>query len=305
MNIVLATDDNYAQHCAVVMASVITHNCNVSFYIINDGLSPPNEEKLKSVITQNTDSVEFVMVDKIKIQSMLPMPDNSETSHISIATYYRLFLAELLPADIEKVLYLDCDMVVRGSLLPFYDTDLDGKALAACYLNNAFGRVKNVYERLGYSEDYKYFNAGALCLNLKYWRENDVQGRLLAFARNNMHNIVYHDQDILNAVLHREVVHVSPLYNMDLSYITEDEAQNYDLSFDKLLTIFMNPVVVHYVSRPKPWEYACNHPYCGEYFKYLDKTANAGWRPAFCLNNAIKYILKPKLQRVRNILLNR
>lgn len=305
MNIVLATDDNYAQHCAVVLASIVSHNKNVSFYVITDGLSSLNEENLKSVITRDTDSIEFVLVDKSRIQSMLPMPDNTEISHISIATYYRLFLAELLPVDIEKVLYLDCDMVVRGSLSPFYDKDLQGKALAACYLNNAFGRVKKVYSRLHYLEEYKYFNAGALCINLKYWRENNVQSQLLEFAKNNMENIVYHDQDILNAVLHRDVVHVSPLYNMDLSYITEDEAQNYDLPFEKLEDIFNNPVVVHYVSRPKPWEYACYHPYCSEYYKYLDKTVYAGWRPSFCIMNALKYIIKPMLQRVRNVLFNK
>ncbi len=299
MNIVLSTDDNYAQHCAVTITSICQHNRDVKLYIVTDGLCEENQKILQSVVFGGGE-IHFLYVDKEKIRKDFPMPVNTEISHISLATYYRLFLAELVPVDVEKILYLDCDMIVRDSLDELWNKDVEGKALAACYLNNAFGRVKNVYQKLGYSEEYKYFNAGMLLINLRYWREHDVQRRFLEYVEKNYENIVYQDQDILNAVCHKEVLHVEPSFNMDLAYISEDEAENYDVPFEELKRYFFNPVIVHFVSRPKPWEYGCSHPYCEEYFKYLDMTPYKGWRPSFNWKNYCNFVLRQKVRSIRN-----
>lgn len=76
MNIVLSTDNNFVQHCAVTMVSILENNKDVSFFIITDGLTDSNSLILSELAKKYDSSLQFLLVDK-SIVSRLPMPDNS------------------------------------------------------------------------------------------------------------------------------------------------------------------------------------------------------------------------------------
>ena len=186
-------------------------------------------------------------------------------------------------------------MVVRGSLMPLLDTDMTGKALAAVYQNNEWAVKNQSFERLGYDFEQGYFNAGFLLINLEYWREHKVTDKLMAFIKDHYSQIHSHDQDVLNAVLHQYVQPLSYTWNCLPSFLRKTQF-TYPNFVDYSAKV-INPIVIHYVYKPKPWQHECKHPYKDEYFKYLDMTSYNGWRPLFNWNEYKEFTLKPKVRR--------
>ena len=127
-------------------------------------------------------------------------PRYAEGSHISLAAYYRIFLGNLLPLKIHKVLYLDCDLVVVGSIEKLRNTDLKTFAVA-CVEEMCSGR-EEIYTRLHYPSSDSYFNSGVLLVNLDYWREEGLMSKALDYISKNGSKLVFNDQDVLNALLH-------------------------------------------------------------------------------------------------------
>ena len=291
INIVLATDDNYVQHCSVVIASVIKNNDAVNFYILTEGISSYNKELLLRQVEKNGSTITFCVVDS-NLVNHLPMP-KAGGDHISLATYYRLFIDKLLPDTIDTVLYLDCDIVVRGSLVPLFNILMDDYALGAVYQSIRGRNNEDDFERLGIPREEGYFNAGVLLINLKYWRDYNVPQRLFAYIREHSSCIKQHDQDVLNAVLYKETMPISNIWNyLPIFYLKHPQVFPRKVNY---ICHLQNPTIVHYVSVPKPWEFGAKHPFKSDYYKYLDLTPFRGWRPPFVFSKYREHILRPAL----------
>jgi len=293
-NIVLASDDNFVQHCAVTMISILKNNLNVHFYLLTEGLSENNIHTLYTLVEINGGKLDVIIVNS-SIVRKFPMP-KGVASHISIATYYRLFVAELLPKDISKIIYLDCDMIIRQSIEDLWNTDISGYALAAVYQYNEWADDNDTWKRLNIPKEFGYFNAGTLLINLSYWREKHVTKRFIDFISKYGNFIIFHDQDTMNAVLFNETLPLSCRWNV-LTFFFSNTLQMYH--FPKNLDYYneftkevkYSPAVIHFVSRPKPWEYGCDHTYKKEYYYYLSFTPWKNWKPKFNFKCFINYIL--------------
>lgn len=291
MNIVLATDDNFVQHCCVTITSILQHNTGVTFYVLTEGLSTENMRILHGLAALYKSELIIKVVDSDQVREF-PMPV-SHLSHISIATYYRLFVSFILPKDIDKVLYLDCDIVVRGSLEDLFKEDLAEYALGAVYQNNEWAVDTGSFERLSIDPKYGYFNAGVLMINLKYWREHDLKHLFFDYTKKRHERILFHDQDVLNAVLYDKVKSINYKWNYMNNFFdkiigTYPQGTNYKPGVD--------PVVIHYVSVPKPWIKYCTHPFVDEYYRYLKLTEFRDFKPinsvAIFKKYGIRYYLK-------------
>lgn len=274
MNIVCATDDNFVQHCCVMLISILKNNKNVTIYLLSEGLTSYNQKLLKDEIELQGGVYNYIIVDSETIKQ-LPMPDLAELNHISPATYYRLQIDKLLPDSIDKVIYLDCDIIVRKSLDDLWNTNIDRYAIAAI---SQFPSEHNC-KRLNYDSSFTYFNAGVLLINLNYWRKNSVSERLIRFLTDNYGLVKYHDQDALNFVLHKSRLSLSPKWNMLYPYFIFRKDNIKDLKLDinnvdvnNFFSVIKNekndPTLIHYSSKPKPWEENCYHPWRNEYYKY-------------------------------------
>lgn len=191
LNIVLSTDNNYVMPTGILMCSVCVNTpCKIAFFVLTGkGFSEKSKSLMQQSVKGYDASVVFLPVPE-NLESLLPMGKPGQPQYITVATYYRLFLQDILPESIDKVLYLDGDIVCRSSLLPLWNTDIEGKPVAAVYeIENNDHR----YERLCYDEKDGYFNAGVLLINLKYWREHDVQARFFNYLNNHSDRIIYHD----------------------------------------------------------------------------------------------------------------
>jgi lipopolysaccharide biosynthesis glycosyltransferase len=278
MTVVCATDDNFVQHCCVMLVSLLSNNSDVTVYVLTEGLRPDNEQAIKDEVAAKAGAVHFCKVDPAVIRRF-PMPAGAELAHISRATYYRLLIADLLPPEVEKVLYLDCDIIVNGPVEELWQTPLDSYALAAV-LQIGYGSEAL---RLRYPIEFGYFNAGVTLMNLRYFREHDVTRRLMDYIASHYHDIKYHDQDTLNAVLYKETLHLMPQWNMTPGIYApgfrgradrqgDHVVNDYGAEKDNALRHKRHPLVLHFVSKPKPWSHGCTHPLAMLYYRYARQT---------------------------------
>lgn len=278
MNIVCATDDNFVQHCCIMLTSLLLNNTDVRVFVLTEGLKKENENIIREEVENKNGRVEFCIVDS-SIVEKFPMPDGAGLQHISRATYYRLLISNLLPESVDKVIYMDCDIIINKSIKELWDTDLTGYALAAVK-QIGFGYEA---ERLGYPIEYGYFNAGVNVINLTFFREHNVSERLLKYIADNYSKIKYHDQDTLNAVLYDKTLHIMPQWNMTsiiYAYQLQKRGDNvagvvlndYKAEKENAFNTLKDPNVVHYVSRPKPWQDNCVHPLYHLYYDYAKLT---------------------------------
>lgn len=288
IRIAIAADDAYVQHCGAFINSVVKHNPDVQFYFLTEGITRENEEILKTIADQNGGDLVVCNVPS-NIVKQFPMTPQMP-SHISLATYYRLFLTTLLPDSIEKILYLDCDMIVRGSLLQLWETDISKHPIAAVYQH--FGGENNdSWERLGISREQGYFNAGCLLMNLSLLREMGFQRDALFFIEKNYDRIIFHDQDVLNALYSGKVLPLSCKWNyLSLFYkkrVEQSDFPSFCNYVEELKDPNFSPVIVHFVSAPKPWKYGCDNPYKKEYFDNLIGTPWEGYKVKFSFKTFI------------------
>jgi lipopolysaccharide biosynthesis glycosyltransferase len=278
MNIALASDNNFIQHCAVTLVSILKNNPEgANIYLLTEGLDRDNESKLKELTISNNGNLFIINVNS-EVLNDCPMPIANSLSHISIATYYRLLIAKLLPDTIDKVIYLDCDIVVRHSLIELWNYPISNWAMGAVYQIVEWNVA--AIKRLGYPVSFGYFNAGVLLINLKYWRDNHITDRLFEYINLKSDVIYYHDQDALNGLLHDQCLRLPCKWNMLTGFFMKHILSVNEIDNGKIINNHSDykqqlikekddPTVIHFVSKPKPWDAGCDHPYKNEYYHYL------------------------------------
>ena len=196
MNILIATNNEYVRFAMVMLYSLFKHNnCDMDIYLPYNDLSEESLKKL-SVFIENYPGKKLI---PLKLSADF---DKKVESHngISIETYYRILVINLLPKEIERILYLDVDMVVQGSLRELYDTDISGHPFVVC--EDILGILNDFHEankfRMNIPENYSYFNAGVMLFNLNYLRETDEANKIIEKIYSDYERYEYNDQDVLN-----------------------------------------------------------------------------------------------------------
>jgi len=251
IHILCATDDAYVPYCGIMLTSLFENNkdVDVCVYVIFDKeLSFTNKKRFVQLAGKYGQQIEFV---KINNKQLSQFPTKG-MDYWSIAMYYRIFAAELLPESVSKLLYLDCDILVTGSLSELFATDLTGKAVGS--ISDIFIYTDECQQRLGYAAEHGYFNSGVLLINLDYWREHDVCGQCMSFLSENYERLVANDQDVLNAVLHDQKINLPLTYNYQIQFLSRYffNLQNDDLK-KQVMESYLAPRIIHYAYKTKPW----------------------------------------------------
>jgi lipopolysaccharide biosynthesis glycosyltransferase len=245
MNIVYAGDKNYFPHIGVSIASLVSHNKVNKVYLLTDIKSAEDSGELDAYVKERCVDFQVVVVDLSRFKLKV-------SKKITLAAYYRLLLPDLLLDD--RVIYLDGDTIINGSLDILWNMDF-GNSLIAAVEDAAVS--KSLKFRL-FGEDISYFNSGVLMLDLKTFRESRLTERMLDFAQQHKEKITYHDQCVLNYFLRDRWLKLPVKYNLMASHLLNPEKYSAEISA---------PVVVHYNSYyGKPWDYYCIHPMKDLYF---------------------------------------
>lgn len=298
MNIVLTFDNNYSPYAAALIASICTYNKVANFYIISDFISMDNQEKLKQLCSEYSVKINIISVDK-DVMKQFPIGKGTANTYVSLATYYRLFIPQLLPADIDRVLYIDCDTIVRGSLTDLWNYNVKDNTCVVASEEQARLAAEAV-ARLGYSDD-SYFNAGVLLLLIDRLRALDFTSKALSYISENHDVIRFHDQDVLNALLCNNKEYMPLKYNVLDTFLIK--GANVPKRYKKSRGDIYNPIVIHFSGPLKPWHIECKHPLKQEFFNYIAKTPYRDFTPwmknkdlkskiLFLIKNMVKSILE-------------
>lgn len=268
MHIAFCLDNNYIPHCSTVISSIIENNKeeNITFHIISDFISSDNKLSLSNWISSfNNKNIIFHNVIKDDFKRF-PVGE----AYINITTYYRLLLPNILN-DIDKVLYLDCDLIINQSLKDLWNTDIDKYALAG--VKDRINDSIRLYNRLNYDIKYGYVNAGVLLINLKKWREKKVFDKALLLSSERPEVLMNHDQDIINMIFCDSKKIIDFKYNLLEYYLyTEDWLYLDRKYYPEIIEACNNPVIVHFCMPQKPWHIECINPYKELYYKYCKMT---------------------------------
>lgn len=249
INVCFCIDENYVCQLGAVLGSLVESNQhnNLDIYVLSNQVTEVSKFRLAAVIDDvDTFSITFVESQDKRIQ------DLEAGGHISTATYIRFEIPSLLK-NLDKVLYLDADLVVADDLSEFWQVDVANHFVAAVE-NPFFDR----YESLGMDSKQGYFNAGVLLMNLNLWREEDVKAKAIGFLTTNKSVCLMFDQDALNAVFKGGWVSVDLRWNLQTSFL-RGRKRIPELAAN-IKSAFINPGIVHYSSSSKPWDVLDPHP---------------------------------------------
>lgn len=285
MNIACATDDNYVRFCGVMLTSLFENNKNdnIDIYLLTEGLSSSCRKSLEDIVNHYGGCFHYCKIES----NLMKTFSIFKGSYLSIATYYRLFIPQILPSYVGKVLYLDCDIIINSSLNPLWNIDLKGYALGA--VDESATVDPELYTRLQYPSVHGYFNAGVLLLNLEYWRYNAVSELCFDYIKNNADRLVLNDQDALNAVLYNQWMHLSYRWNMETSFYTVKFAKKHEDNYEYIQAL-KSPAIIHYTWEAKPWN-GFNHPMKEYFFKYQDLTEWKKLRPSLPFIKLLKRLI--------------
>lgn len=229
---------------------------------------------LTSALCSNPDSIFHVYVlhtsltdeELCEIRQTLPAPhalyavridgsdfaDAPATGRYPAEMYYRIFAAQYLPKELDRILYLDPDLIVRGSLQGLYDTPLEHALFAAASHVGAFMTHVNSVRLDTAEEKSPYINSGVMLMNLKRLRQEQDKQKAFAYIEEHKSRLILPDQDIISGLYGAEITLIDPYrYNMtERLFALHPEAESWlNLSWVK-----EHAVIIHYCGRNKPWK---------------------------------------------------
>ena len=167
------------------------------------------------------------------------------------AIYHRYLLPELLPASVERVLYLDCDAFVRKDLSQLYHSDMAGNPIAAP-LWKVLGPNKIRYQQFLESfprrfnlpaEEQQYCFSSQLLMDLSALRSMDATSKLTEMTQSFAEQLIYPDQDVINAFFYGKITHIGQEYNVIPSFATPEELSN-----EEIRQAYNAPAIIHFAS---------------------------------------------------------
>lgn len=270
MHIVASCNTQFVSHLAALFVSILD-NCTqkeykFNFFVVDDSIEEESKELLRSTVNKYSayHSLQFLELDKSYFTNVVISDRIPETA------YYRIKIPELFRGTtIDKILYLDCDMIALTDITQLWQTDITQHLLAAVEDAGFHQRLEKMEIE---SLTNRYFNSGLMLINVKRWLNEGISDKVLDFIRNNPTKLCYHDQDALNAVLHDRWVSLHPKWNAQ-RYILAHETTPPNLVYERAYQeVRQAPHIIHYTGHAKPWNEESNVPARTLYKKYSRMT---------------------------------
>lgn len=248
MNLLVTLDSKYVKPLKVMLTSMFMNNPGEEFhiYLLHSGIK---DEEIADIerFTESFGQKLFV----IKINNGY-FQDAPVVFHYTKEMYYRLLAYKFLPEEMDRILYLDPDILVINPVRELYDTNLDGYLYAAAFHNKpAVTEINRI--RLYPYKITAYFNSGVLLMNLKLQRKFIDEKTIYSFIEKNRSKLIMPDQDIINTLYSKQIKSLDEkLYNYDTRYynyykVTSNNTCDMDF-------IMRNTVFLHFCGKRKPWQ---------------------------------------------------
>ncbi|HMO13143.1 MAG TPA: glycosyltransferase family 8 protein [Pirellulaceae bacterium] len=296
ISVVCAADDAYAMPLAVTLRSLGDHLSPTTFarvFVLDGGISELNWMAIKESLAGLPLDVTSVVPERDRVNSL------PTSHHITHTAYFRLLTADLLPDDIDKVIYLDADLLIKDDVSQIWQIPLNNAYCAATvdiacpYIDARLGSanfrraapylaticpVRN-YRDLGLDGSQEYFNSGVMILNLNRWRQENLIERFLKCLHDNAKHVWCWDQYALNVVFAGEWLRLAPRWNQGAHAFEYPTEKHVPIDPQEWREMIDNPAIVHFTTEFKPWQFNSDHPRSELFYDGLAATMWRGWQP--------------------------
>lgn len=295
--VLCASDDNYVMPLAVTLhsaASSLRAGSNLQVILLDGGIQEQNWHGLRETLLDLPISIHVIKPDRADVA------DLGISHHITHTAYFRLLAARLLPRSLEKVIYLDSDVLVQDDITALWSlevephyclatTDIACPFVDANFAPSQFRRsipylaaiapIPN-WKQLGLNPRNPYFNSGVMVLNLKRWREEKIEAKLLNCLRQNARHVWCWDQYALNVVFADNWRPLPSRWNQGAHIFEYPDESLSPIEPADFQAMRDNPALIHFTTEFKPWLHRPFHPLRELWYEALDQTAWSKWRPA-------------------------
>ncbi|CYW40852.1 glycosyl transferase family protein [Streptococcus suis] len=232
LDIAFSVNNRYAQYLGATILSILAHHPKeeVRVHILYKEIAQSILQDLDN-LAQQTPNLELHF-HLLEDQQFSDIPIRTE--QFPFESFSRFLLPELL-ADLDRILYLDVDILVHGNLMELFQTDLEEYELGAIVEADIFKYYQWYLDSLGFSPNDAYFSSGVLLMDLDKMRQNGTTNQLIAMALEKAQDYNFPDQDILNLYYKGNFKQLSPAYNY-----TDVRKQNKELATDDVLIEHFN-----------------------------------------------------------------
>ena len=270
IHIACCSNEKLAPMFGVVLTSVGVNvkSDDVMMYLLHNGLKDRTIKRLHKIADRFHVGLKLLEIDQNILKDC---PVNNKIHYSDVMMYARLLLPSML-TDLDKVIYLDCDLVVNKDLKDLWDTDVNDVAVAMApdyhyYNEETLGRLGGHVSN--------YLNSGVIVMNLDYWRKHDIQNKVLTYILDNRDRIIYPDQDALNVILKDTRMELPIIYNV-APYLFYKNIDNIPGDrYAEIKEARESPVIFHYMGPTKPWSLGNYIPGNELFLKYQELS---GWR---------------------------
>ncbi len=280
MYVVYSSSDSYSELAGISILSLLENNQDaesITIYMIDNHISEENKGKLEGLVASFGRTLTYIQ--PLDVEGLANTSIN--IGRWNISTFYRLFLPTLLPQEVDRVLFIDCDTIVLDSLTPLWEMDMQDKWLWG--VDDCRGEKYRT--ELGLAPDANYINNGVLLIDLAAWRREGVEQLFIDYIRDNQGDITYVDQGVQNGVCAARGKSglLPPRYNALTVF--------FDFSYENLMKLrkppvpmtreahqeaVTHPAIVHFQSCFKsgvrPWVKGCKHPMTERFLAYKAKS---------------------------------
>jgi lipopolysaccharide biosynthesis glycosyltransferase len=247
MNILVAVDNGYIEPLMVMLTSLFdtNHWSKTVIYLLYSNVSDKNLSMLKDYVNKSGNKIECIKVSR-------EMFDHLPTRSFSEETYYRLLACRFLPQNVDKILFLDPDMIVKQSLEQIYTKKM-GKYYYFAVTDNENEAIEKFRKIFRLPKNYPYVNSGFLLMNISLMRQNIDVTEIIDFIKSNANRLTYLDQDVLNALFHDNIYVIPSGYNYDTRFRSIRDIVTYPYQLINLI-LQKEIYVLHYKGPDKPWK---------------------------------------------------
>lgn len=242
MKFLYCFDKNYNfQGITSINSLISSSTLKLSIYIIHED----PESIQKSIFDINQNNLHEIKIYKFKKQSF-EFPRVKGT-HVSDATYYRLFISEYLPEDIDFITYIDADIICIKSPIDAISKTINlmkKNNLSISATTESVGRLEDI-SRLNLKQE-KYFNAGVLVINFQSWNKKNKKNEFINNLNKIKEKILWWDQDVLNYTYDGEYLELSNLLNYQIEINNNFDTKKIDEEV----------IFLHYLGNTKPWSFS-------------------------------------------------
>lgn len=246
INILVTLDENYLPYLNVMLESLTYSNpdCYFNVYLIHTSINEQATKKTQYILGENG---MLIMINA----GYIGLENAPTTSRYPQEIYYRIFAAKYLPKELDRILYLDPDIIINGSILALYKLPMDEYYFAAAsHIGGLMRKMNGI--RLDMDDDSPYINSGVILMNLELLRREQDYDDVFRFIEKRKNLLVLPDQDIISSL------YGSKIYALDsFRYNMTERLYRLHSPFERGLNLDWvreHSIIIHYCGRNKPWK---------------------------------------------------